>query len=256
MIDFTEKFKAYSNSDLLKITENPSAYQPLAVETAQSILSTRQVSEQDLETARNELTALRQEKDAQKQKRREIENKVKNIGISIVSSINPIQTKPSTSDRIIKTVCVIFGIYFLVQLYNKIGMIYFMFSDTLTVWDLSIVLSFLFFFILPISLILFFKRKKIGWILFSSFLTFSTIDILAPVVLILKNQLSPPLFNNIFPPYSPMAYFLPLFFFVGTFWVICKASIRKIYTIDKKTIFKTIGIVTMLTVLAFYEVLR
>ena len=37
MTEFTERFKTYSNTELLKIIDNPDDYQPLAVEAANSI---------------------------------------------------------------------------------------------------------------------------------------------------------------------------------------------------------------------------
>jgi hypothetical protein len=47
MTDFTEKFTAYSNTDLLKIIDSPDDFQPLAVETAKSIFASRQLSDKD-----------------------------------------------------------------------------------------------------------------------------------------------------------------------------------------------------------------
>ena len=86
MNDFTEKFKTYSNTDLLKIIESPDDYQPLAVETAKIIFSSRQLSEEDIENAKADLESQRQEKEIQTQKKRKIAltaEYVKNIAKSI-----------------------------------------------------------------------------------------------------------------------------------------------------------------------------
>ena len=55
MTDFTEKFKTYSNTELLKIIDNPDLYQPLAVETANSIIASRQLTDQEFANAKAEL---------------------------------------------------------------------------------------------------------------------------------------------------------------------------------------------------------
>lgn len=170
MTDFTEKFTTYSNTDLLKIIDSPDYYQPLAVETAKTIFASRQLNNKDIEIAKAELDALKQEKEATEKKKINLENKAKSIASFVLSTVNPIQTETSNSDKIIKTITIAFGGLFLFQLYKEFGMISFMFTDSGAKWDFSMVLYFLPLLIVPTATILFFKRKKIGWTLLAIFL--------------------------------------------------------------------------------------
>jgi hypothetical protein len=54
-MEFNEKFKTYSNTDLLRVIENPDDYQYQAVETAKIIFSERQLSEKEIKIAKDEL---------------------------------------------------------------------------------------------------------------------------------------------------------------------------------------------------------
>jgi len=90
-MEFNEKFKTYSNTDLLRVIENPDDYQYQAVETAKIIFSERQLSEREIKIAKDELEIERQEKSRKEQQKKVVENKVKNVGKSIFDQINPIQ---------------------------------------------------------------------------------------------------------------------------------------------------------------------
>ena len=253
MTDFTEKFSTYSNTDLLKIIDSPDDFQPLAVETAKTIFSSRQLSDKDIEIAKAELDALKQEKEAKDQKKKDLENKVKNIAASVFSTVNPIQAETPNSDKIIKVISIVFGGLFLFQLYKEFGMISFIFTDSGDKWDFSLVLYFLPLLIVPTATILFFKRKKIGWTLLAIFLSYSTVSSIGLFILTVNREPSNfPALDNIFPQTSPTTHVMTLLFFAGTLWTICKEEIREIYTIDKKYMFRTIGIIATLTALTTY----
>lgn len=253
MTDFTEKFSTYSNRDLLKIIDSPDDYQPLAVETAQTIFASRQLSDHDIENAKAELAELKREKEEKDQKKKDFENKIKDIGDSVLSLFNPIQTERPNSDKIIKIISIIFGGLFLFHLYQEFWMIRFMLTDSGANWDFSTVLFFFPLILVPTATILFFKRKKIGWTLLTIFLTYS--DVLSANLFIgtLNRQPSGfPLLDDIFPQTSPVTHIITLLFFTGTLWAICKKDIREIYTIDKKHMFRTIGSIATVTALTNY----
>lgn len=253
MTDFTGKFTTYSNTDLLKIIDSPDDYQPLAVETAKNIFASRQLSDKDIESAKGELALLRQEKEAKDQKN--IENKAKNIGASVLSTVNPIQAETPNTDKIIKIISIVFGGLFLFQLYKEFGMISFMFTDSGAKWDFSMVLYFLPVLIVPTATILFFKRKKSGWTLLAIFLSYSAVSSIGLFILTLNREPSAfPSLDNIFPQTSPTTHIMTLLFFAGTLWTICKKEIREIYSVDKKYMFRTIGIIATLTALTTYGI--
>jgi len=96
--------------------------------------------------------------------------------------------------------------------------------------------------ILPIATYLFWKRKKIGWILLAIFLTYSAIIALIIFFMSLKRETSG--FGNfeaLFPTVSPISHFLTFVFFSGSLWAISKKEIRAYYNIKNTTLYKVIG---------------
>jgi hypothetical protein len=255
MTDFTEKFTTYSNTDLLKIINSPDDFQPLAVETAKAIFASRQLSDMDIEIETAELHALKQEKETKDHKKKGLENKVKNITVSVLSTVNPIQAETPNSDKIIKIVSIVFGGLFLFRLYKEFGMFSFMFTDSGAKWDFSMVLYFLPLLIVPTTTILFFKRKKIGWTLLAIFLSYSAVSSIGLFILTLNREPSAfPALENIFPQTSPTTHIMTLLFFAGILGTICKKEIREIFSVDQKYMFRTIGIIATLTALMTYGI--
>lgn len=254
MNDFTERYKEYSNLVLLKIIDNPEGYQPSAVVAAQEVLDSRQLSNEEMETAKTELAAFNRQKETQDQKKKELENKVKDIGASVFSAVNPIQTDRPSTDRLIKIVCIVFGAIFLIQLYKDWPLISFMFTDGDAKWDLSMVLYFSTLIIVPVATFLFLKRKKLGWTLFAILLTYSTISTLGIFIMILKLQPSGiGALDKLFPPMSPMTHFVVFVFFAAMLLTICKKEIRDAYAVGKKHMFLIIGIIGVISMLLGYE---
>jgi hypothetical protein len=157
---FSEKFKTYSNVDLLRVIENPDDYQPQAVETAKNVFADRQLSEMEIETAKDELEVEKQGKLIKEQQKRAVEDKVKNIGKSVFDHINPMQKETPTSEKTIRIISILLGGLFLFQLYKEFGMLKFMFTDSYAEWDFSMVLYFFPLIIIPTATILFYMRKK------------------------------------------------------------------------------------------------
>lgn len=235
MNNFTEKFKTYSNAELLKIIENAVDYQPLAVETAKTIVSSRQLTNEDIEDAKAELESQRQAKEVHAQKVKNVENKVKNIAESILETINPIQTETPTTDKIIKIISIVFGGLFLLQLYKEFSMLSYMFSVRAD-WDFSMVLYYIPLLFLPTAAYLFYKRTKIGWILLSIYLTYSAVTSISLFFLALNREPSGiPALDSLYPTTSSSKYVLTLIFFGATLWFICNSKMRDVYRIDKKT---------------------
>lgn len=97
-MEFTDRYKNYSNSELLKIIDNPNNFQPLAVETAKAIFESRQLSDEDIEIAKATIAIQRQEKEAHDEKEKSSAIKVKNIGALTCRHLLPNSDKYS-NDR-------------------------------------------------------------------------------------------------------------------------------------------------------------
>lgn len=249
---FTERYKSYSNAELLNIIENSSDYQPEAVKTAQYEIDQRQLTDEDFMTAKSELQTQRIEKDKQTEKRQEFENKAKEFGQSIFGSINPIQQSTPSTEKYIRIITIVFGLISIFTFYNEYGMLEFMFGNRNSEWDLSMILYFFPLLFLPTTTLFFWLRKKIGWILLGVYLIHSAATNLMLLLLNWNNQsYGIQAFDAIFPQPSSLTYFLSFLFFTGTMWVICKEDLRAIYHINKKTMILTIAIMVIPAITLF-----
>ena len=248
-MEFYQKFKTYSNTDLLRIIDKPDNYQLQAVETAKTIIADRQLSETEIKIAKDELEIEMQEKSKKEQQKIAIENKVKDIGKSVFDQINPIQKETPTAVKTIRIISIILGGLFLYKMYKEFGMLKFMFTDSYAKWDFSMVFYFLPVIFFLTAIILFYMRKKAGWLLVTIFLAYSAISAIVLFISRMNMQSSGiEIFDNLLPKISPR-YILHFLFFAGIIWVISKEKLRNIYLISKRTMILTISITILIIVL-------
>lgn len=243
MTEFTERYKSLSNIELLKILEEQENYQKIAVETAKDELQNRKLSDQELEQAKSEILKQQLEKKKKTEKNTEREGKLKNYGKTFIETISPIQNGIQTPERIIRLITIVFGGISIYRLFKEFGMLRYIFTDSNSGWDLSLVEYFFPLIILPIATYLFWKRKKTGWILLAIFLTYSAMSSLVMFFMNLGRQ--PSGFANLdalFPTVSPLTYLVTLVFFCGGLWAISKKEIRDIYDLNKSTLYKVVGL--------------
>lgn len=246
-MDFTERFKEYSDSELLKIIDNPDDFQPLAVETARSLFASRQLSTEDIEFARQELIRLKREKEIQNEKKKVLENKVKALGYSLIENFNPIGTTTPSTDKTIKTISLIFAACFFYQLFNEYEMLKFMFTDPDAIWDFSMLIYFLPLLIIPLATFMFYTHKKNGWTLMTIYLTYSLTIVIHSICTDLTRQhYDIAALDSMLPRTSPVIPIITLLFFAGLLGVMCKENIRKTYSIEKKFMITSICVTAII----------
>lgn len=249
MSDFFERYNNLNNLELLKIIENPNDYQPIAVETAKKILISRQVSAEEMADAKSEIARQNQEKNLQTEKKKELENKVKNFGTSVVDTINPIQTTVHSSNKTILIICIILTLIFLIDIYQNYPLILFMLTDSKASWELSMFLYYAPIILLPIGIVFFWMKKQFGWWILSIYFLNILIYVITGMITYTYMSASNDFFSSWMPQNAFSAYVWPLIFNGGLFWVICKENIRSVYNIDKKKMFTAIGISVAFTVI-------
>lgn len=246
-MEFTEKFKTYSNTELLRIIDNPDGYQPKAVETAKTVLSERHLTEEEIKNYKDELEIERQGKLNKGQEKSAMEDKFKSIGKSILKHVIPTQNNTPTAEKTIKTISLLFCGLFLFQLYKELRMVSFMFTDSSADWDFSMMLYFLPLVVVPIATILFYKRRKFGWLLLTMFLTYSAVSAIGLFIMTINIEPSNfLLLDAIFPPNSSATHLLTFLFLAGTIWAISRENIRTVYAISKQTMILTISITAII----------
>lgn len=248
MNQFAERYKTQTTTQLLRVIENPTDYQPAAVEAAQYEIDHRELSEEELADSKRELEAERQDKENEKAKKDEVERKVKSYGALAFEAINPLQQSAPTADRLITLVTIVFGIMAIFNGYTQYGLAKYMLMDNTLGWDLSMVEFFLPLILLPVAIILFWFRKTIGWTLMAIFLTYSAIS--AFVLLIFAFLTEPSdseLVNTLFPQPSVTTKILITIFFVGTLWVLNRKDVREKFKMSRSIAIGTMALTAMFT---------
>jgi len=247
MTCFTERFKTYSNSQLLEIIENPDDYQPDAVKTAEAIISGRQLTDEEMELARIELDAEKQKIMSKELQKNELYEELKNFGESVLENINPIQDKSYSATKTIKIISILLGVIFLFRLYGEFGMIRFMFTDYADEWDLSMIFNYLPLLILATSAILFWMKKKAGWILAGISLTHDTLAAFQRfhTHLIRQSMEANPLIDLLLPQVPPVYFLIASLFFIGMLVAICRKNIREVFSVGKLAMILTITLTVL-----------
>lgn len=250
---FSERYRESSNADLLNIIANAKDYQPLAVEAAQLELKNRQLSAEQLSEAKAVLDLRMQKKINRQEKIKEVKYKVKSGGISLLDNFNPIRKDAPPAGRYAKFISVFLGGLFLYRVCNDFSLLQFMFTKENAKWDWSTVLIFIPWIILPIASILFWLKKKPGWILTAFFFSYTTANVILALWMEYSRKPSGiPALDALFPSTSPMTYIGTILFFGGLTRVVCRQDIRELFEIDNPTMKFTIGIgVVIVLLMAF-----
>ena len=245
---FIEYYKTITNSELIVILENTGKYQEEAVEAANNEFKVRNLSEDDIAAARASLLAAHTEQERQKDKINAIKEKFWNRGSKIVDAVNPIQKSKPTTDKIILTISIIYGIMLLYTLISKFTTILIYVRDIFKFTSESLL------FLIPILMLLlgitlFWKRKKLGWILLTIYAT--CLSVLSVWQIITAFSWEPSgidFFDAFNPEPSPVLLIATFIFYTGTIYTLCKAGIREVYAIDRNKMFTTLGASSFLAI--------
>jgi len=256
MTEFTERYKNLSNYELLEILTNSQTFQSLAVETAKKEIESRNLSEAEINKAKLEIECKQQEKQKTAKKRKQKEDNIKETAFTFFDTIAPIQNGIQTPEKIIRLTTLIFGGISIYRIFKEFGMLHYLLTDSTGKWDLSMIEYFFPLIILPLATVLFWKRKKIGWILLSIFLTYSAVNAIGLFLMNLGRQTSEiTVFDSIIPTASPITHLITLLFFGATLWLICKANVRDIFQITKKTMLQIIGFTILINAVFIYSII-
>lgn len=257
MTEYTELYQRLSNSELLTIIGGSKKYNPIAVETAKTEIEKRQLSEEEIKQAKSKIIQKKTAKKREIEKQKEHVEKLRKNASTIFDTLNPIQNGIQTPEKIIKLIILIFGGLAIYRLYKQYGMFRFMFTDSGADWDISMVEYFFPIILLPVAVILFWNRLKLGWILLTIFLTYSAFNAIVLFVMNLGRQPAGiDAFEEIFPTVSPVVYFMTLLFFGGFLYLICKQGVRNIFKIPKHTMLITISLTIIANSIFFTQFLN
>jgi len=260
--EFQKRFKNLDNYKLLKIIAEAENYQPIAVEAAEQELSKRNLSEDEVQLIKDKITRNKVKIEERNERFKEIEGKARAIGAELLEIAGPIQKEPQTIDRKVNLIVIGFGLLAISQIIKELGMIQYMFTDSLSAWDFIMVLYFLPLILLVIGVFLFWKRNKIGWVLMSAYLVYIIVNVTTIIFLKWKwnreNEFTNDLLSEDFlielyeierlfsQPYLVL-YLLFIVIFGVSLWVLCREDIRNEFRIDIKSAWLTVGITILIS---------
>ena len=253
--NFSEYYKTINNAELISILEKPAGYQDAAIEAAKKEFLDRNLSIEEIKEARQILFEKQIQKIKQKEKSKVVEDKIKKTGQTLFDSINPFHPGISLTEKNIRVIAITFGVLFLYQFIKefKIILLYIKYIPG------SLLESSFYLFphlLLPIATFMFWKRKRIGWILLAAFVIFSTVITTAMLVQsFFRNSSGIAAFDNLFPRPSTTAYIIPLTLFIWTLFVLCKTNIREAFSIDNQKMYASI-IISGLATLALMSLIN
>jgi hypothetical protein len=250
--NFSEYYKKITNSELLSILDNPKDYQPTAIEAAKNELASRNLSGPQIREARQLLIAKQLQKEKAKEKVKAVENKIKEAGHTLLDTINPIQTGIDATEKNIRLLVIVFGGIFLYELVNDFRThIFYLsrffkhpFESSMLLLPLMLLLA---------AVIMFWKRKRSGWILLMAYLVFSAIGVLW-ILIQPYTWNSSGLLGNLIPRPSPTTYIFQVLFLGGTIFVLCKPKIREVFSIDQSRMNTTIGVAVVITFILIFMI--
>ena len=153
-----------------------------------------------------------------------------------------------TPDRTIKSICVVFILLFVITLSGDYDLIRFMLNNDHAKYDPVEFLFLIPLIYIPIVVILFYKKKKTGWIMMCIFLSCLISNAIISLLTALTYRPSGiPALNIIFPPPSPGIALGKIFFFALLLFTVAKKEIREIYKASRKNIISSIIIGILFT---------
>jgi hypothetical protein len=257
MNQLAKTYKNFSNIQLIDILANKADYTPIAIETAELELANRHLTEDQLNEAKLAIEVKRNEKSNQEAKSKALGEKAKKIKRNIFESIDPMQEK--SPDKVIKGLCVFFGLMFLYNVYMDLSFLSFIFTDSSADLDMSVVVSIIPLIYLPTLIILFWKKSKIGWGLLSIWLSYS---IMAGVfAYIAESNMGEPEGGilemiSLFLPKKGLGYYMTVTMIFGSLlYYINNKAIKEIYAIEKNWQLISIAIGILVSSIQWYSVI-
>ncbi len=226
---FTERYRTYSDLQLLEIIENGKDYQPIALETAKAELESRKLSEAELAEAKQILKEKQQDATQKEESSKVLQSKVREIGTKVAHQLNP--TTHKSHELIIKIICFYLGFELLWSLYDQFSLLTFILFEPQPVWDPTSILFFIPYIYVPLIIFFFWKRTKTGWTLYVLMLSFV---ISFGLISLIESFTRDEALDEFFPGRSMGSYIMPLFISGAQLVYINTPPLKEIFLISLK----------------------
>jgi hypothetical protein len=249
---FSDYYKTITHTELLAILDNPADYQPAAIEAAKAELERRQLSEADILEARQPMKEKQLRKEAEREKLKAVEEKIKAAGTSFFDTINPLQQEIPSAEKMIRLTTLVFAGLFLYEVFSNFQLHLSNLKD-LPRYPYELGVTFFFLLLLPVALFFLWKRKPLGWILLIAYLCFSIMGTLWLLFMAYTHRSSGYGILDIYlPTPSYTTYIIQLLFLGGSVYVLCRKNIREVLAITEDKMIWTISISLLISFFLVY----
>lgn len=250
-MDLKETYQKLSNQELLRILSESHKYNDSAINTAKEELAKRKINETTLKELKTKVGKNNEVLTNRNRKQKAFDDKTRGLSDFILELLNPIKTKSITGETLIKYIVIVYGIITFISWINEWKIIVDLFTSyqKFDIWVYSYLIGLI---IVPISLVLLYRKSRIGWILFTLYLTYSFTKHL---------KILPIAFNTAYYPDSSLPFFIffPDFksllvsclFSFATIAVITRLKVLDLFTIKTREAWSII----ILSFLVFYYLL-
>ena len=105
--NFSEYYKTLSHTALLEILANTESYQLLAIEAAKVEFDNRQLSDEEIQEAKQLLFNKQARKEKELEKVKVVETKIKTAGHAFIDTISPIQSGITSTEKSIRLIIIL-----------------------------------------------------------------------------------------------------------------------------------------------------
>lgn len=249
--DFYQYYKKLANTELLNILNNPDSYEPAAIEAAKKEFSSRNLTDAEIDEAKELLTERNNEIERKNDNLKKIKSKLKPGITDIIEVLSPSYNAERSTEKNIRFIVIILAVLFLYQFINGYNS-YIGYIKDIPKFPFESLSILMIQFSLPVAAFIFWRRKKTGWTLLIFLFTISSVFTI--LTLIVSYGFSPsgsnPL-NNLFQLNSPYTLLIQSFFSIGMIYALCKKDLLKVFSIDNKKMKITLNVSVVIAILLF-----
>lgn len=242
MNQFTDKYKTLPNLDLIKILDNSKDYHPGAIEAAKAEVSLRNLDKEELNQIKLILNDLKEKEKQKFTELKEREQRVKKLGKDLFKKIDPSKNESPNREAFILALTLIFSLLSIIQIFTSLGYLEGLIKSSATEWDASIIINIVHLLLIPVSTVLFWQRKTLGWILLMGIFTL----IVSVNIPFLITEYIPVVYHTqivVFDYYTnPYWGFTFNIFYIACFFILINREIRAYYKISRTNMFQVIFI--------------
>jgi hypothetical protein len=230
-LNIIEKYRKYSDRQLIRVLLQESEYQHQAIQVAKSEINSRNL---DLTIRREIEDSVREELELEKLKEKEKvasqDRKIEKV-VTFIKSLNPIQENISTGERLFLFVGYTYLILNIASNYYDLISIYYAFQGA-DILKMTTVLTIGPFLLFLFTIYFYFKRSKVGWILMTGALSYDLFNAISYLLHAIDNP-----YNSIFrtsnnEPISLFWLTIPIIIYLALILVLFYKPVWKIFKVS------------------------